>query len=123
MPNTTSTIANIVLKQSEDYELIITMDSTYTTTNKTYQAKVVKDFDGTSFTHSGSSVTSVSGTVAADNSAKTITVSFTAAQTQGFPNNFEGYWDLLEKDTTSGTKYTRQAEGEVDVLNSATPTF
>ncbi len=98
------------------------MDSSWVTTNKTWSANIVKDYDRTAFTHSGSSVNNLAMDVAGDNSAKTITLTLTAAQTQGFPDDFEGYWDIIEKDTTSGTKYTKQVEGEVIVWNSGTLT-
>lgn len=125
MPETSRTFANIELKQGEDYELVITMDSSWTVSNKTYSANIVKDYDRTAFTHSGSSVNNLAMTVAEDNSAKTLTLTLTAAQTQGFPDDFEGYWDLIERDTTSGSspgKYTKQVEGEVIVWNSGTLT-
>ena len=123
MPETSRTFANIELKQGEDYELVITMDSSWVTTNKTWAANIFKDYDRTSFTHSGSSVAIVAMDVAGDNSAKTITVTLTAAQTQGFPDDFEGYWDIIERDTTSGSspgKYTKEVEGEVIVWNAGT---
>ena len=47
MPETSRTFANLEIKQGEDYELTIAMDSGYTTANKTYRARIVKDFDGT----------------------------------------------------------------------------
>ena len=122
MPETSRTFANIELKQGEDYELVVTMDSSWVTTNKTWSANIVKDYDRTAFTHSGSSVNNLAMDVAGDNSAKTITLTLTAAQTQGFPDDFEGYWDIIEKDTTLGTKYTKQVEGEVIVWNSGTLT-
>ena len=122
MPETSRTFANIELKQGEDYELVIEMDSTWTNSNKSYSANIVKDYDRTTFTHAGSGVALLAMTVAEDNSAKTITLTLTAVQTQGFPDDFEGYWDLIEKDTSSGTKHTREVEGEVIVWNSGTLT-
>ena len=44
MPEASRTFANLELKQGEDYELVITMDSGYSTLNKSYQARIVKDF-------------------------------------------------------------------------------
>tara|TARA_Y100000310_G_scaffold306272_1_gene347241 strand:+ start:433 stop:816 length:384 start_codon:yes stop_codon:yes gene_type:complete len=121
MPESTRTFANIELKQGENYELVITMDSTWVTTNKTWSANIVKDTARTAFTHSGGSVNNLAMDVAGDNSAKTITLRLTAAQTQGFPDDFEGYWDILELDSGSG-EYTRQAEGEVIVWNQSSLT-
>ena len=207
MPEESRTFANLELKQGEDYELVITMDSGYSTLNKTYQAKIVKDFSGTTFASLGgtaafeamtvasadaNTITGVTtdspsaGTVfiftkashgfsAADtvslsgftelttlnglqtqiatvpnsesftlegvfrgsqttentggtvvnltgDTTPSITISLTAAQTEALPDDFEGYWDLLES-TSGGASYIRQAEGEVLVINSATSTF
>tara|TARA_R110002020_G_scaffold179227_3_gene372374 strand:- start:1004 stop:1642 length:639 start_codon:yes stop_codon:yes gene_type:complete len=207
MPETSRTFANLEIKQGEDYELTIAMDSGYTTANKTYRARIVKDFDGTTFASSGgtaafeamtigssdgNTMTGVTtdspsagtvfiftksshgfsagdtvslsgftelttlnglqtqiatvpnsesftldgvfrgsqttentgGTVTnlSGDSSASITVSLTAAETEALPDDFEGYWDLVEKDTSSGSaKYTRQAEGEVLVINVGTP--
>lgn len=121
MPETTRTFANIELKQGENYELIITMGSSWVTTNKKWSANIVKDTARTSFTHSSSPITNLAMDVAGDNTAKTITLSLTAAQTQGFPDDFEGYWDILELDIGT-SKYTRQAEGEVIVWNQSSLT-
>ena len=211
MPEASRTFANLELKQGEDYELVITMDSGYSTLNKSYQARIVKDFSGTTFQHlndagdgnettafeamtvasadantitgvttdspsagtvfiftktshgfsagdtvslsgftelttlnglqtqiatvpnsesftldgvfrgsqttenTGGTVTNLSGDTAAS-----ITVSLTAAETEALPDDFEGYWDLVEKDTSpTPDSYTRQAEGEVIVFNAA----
>ena len=121
MPETSRTFANIEIKQGEDYELVITMDSTWVTTNKSWQCRIVKDFSGTTFTSAdGAGQAYEEMTVAGDNSAKTITLSLTSAQTAGLPDDFEGYWDLVEKDTSpTPDSYTRQAEGEVIVFNAA----
>lgn len=208
MPEASRTFANLELKQGEDYELVITMDSGYSTLNKTYQAKIVKDFSGTTFASLGGTAafeamtvasadantltdvvtdapsagavftftkashglstgdtvslsgftqlttlnglqtqvlngdatdtftlegvfkgsqaqeTSTGGTVVnlTGDTTPSITISLTAAQTEALPDDFEGYWDLLES-TSGGASYIRQAEGEVLVINSATSTF
>ena len=207
MPEASRTFANLELKQGEDYELVITMDSGYSTLNKQYQARIVKDFSGTTFaslgetaafeamTHSTADANTLTNVTAAASGAgvvftftkashglstgdtvslsgftqlttlnglqtqvldgsqsgtftlegvfrgnqtsetsggtvvnlsgdisPSITVSLTAAQTQALPDDFEGYCELLEKDTSTG-KFVRQAEGEVIVINAATVTF
>lgn len=129
MPSTARTFANLELKQGEDYELTIDMDSSWSDTGCTYQARIVKDFSGTTFQHLNDAGTGTETsafeamTVVSDDtgSTNTLKVSLTAAQTDALPDDFEGYWDVLER--TSSGELTRQAEGEVIVFNSATPVF
>ena len=132
-PSQSKTYANVEMKQGEDYELILTMSSPWTSANKTYKSNIVKDFSGTSFTgpklDSGAwgsdTVTSVEfdSVVAAGTDGGTITLKMAGTKTQLFSDEFEGYWDLLEKDSTSGTVYIKQAQGEVSVDSTATVTW
>jgi hypothetical protein len=139
MPEATRSYANIEFLQGADYVLVITMDSGTAFTNKTYRATVVRDASGTDFTGSTSTgkleitetETSNVGqviTAGGGSSTPTITVKFYGTVTDDLPDDFEGYWDLVEKDVSSTTAghaaiYTRQMEGDVVVRNMATAPF
>ena len=122
-PSQSKTYANIEMKQGEDFELILTMSSPWTSASKTYSAKIVKDFAGGTFLYNGvtETVAAFDSVVASGTDGGTITLKIEAANTQKYPDSFEGYWDLIEKD--SNGNFIKQAQGEVSVDSTATPTF
>ncbi len=128
-PSQSKTYANVEMKQGEDYELTLTMASPWTSTGCTYAAKIVKDFSGTSFTGpvytsawvSGAATSVDFDSVAASGTdGGTIIIKMAGNKTQCFSDGFEGYWDLIEK---KSSVYVKQAQGEVSVDSTATPTF
>lgn len=122
-PSQSKTYANVEMKQGEDFELTLTMSSPWTSTQKTYSAKIVKDFSGTTFTYGGNAETiaAFDSVTASGTDGGTIILKIAGANTQKYPDSFEGYWDLLEKDNSGN--YVKQAQGEVSVDSTATPTF
>tara|TARA_R110002012_G_C11624810_1_gene609351 strand:- start:1416 stop:1832 length:417 start_codon:yes stop_codon:yes gene_type:complete len=127
MPETTKTYANIEVLQGADYEMTITLDSA--TTNKTYVMMVRKDFTGatdfggrnqtspfrteiyeTDDTDYGKLTATDSGTV------YTVKIKLYAAWTETLDDDFDGYWEIVEKDSSS---YSRIAQGEFYINNSA----
>ena len=127
MPTTTKTYANMEILQGADYEIIITLDSA--TTGKTYVMMVRKDFTGatdfggsnstspyrteiyeTDDTDYGKLTTSDSGT------DYTLVIDLYATWTKGLDDDFDGYWDIVEK---NGTSYSRIAQGEFYVNESS----
>ena len=113
--------------QGADYEITITLDSA--TTGKTYVMMVRKDFTGaTDF--GGRNATSPYrteiyetddanyGKLTATDSGTTYTVKVNlhAAWTETLDDDFDGYWEIVEKDSSS---YSRIAQGEFYINNSA----
>ena len=121
-PSQSKTYANVEMKQGEDFELTLTMASPWTATGCTYSAKIVKDFSGTTFNYGGvtETVAAFDSVAASGTDGGTIVLKIAGANTQKYPDSFEGYWDLIEK---KGGAYTKQAQGEVSVDSTATPTF
>ena len=130
-PSQSKTYANVEMKQGEDFELTLTMASPWTASQRSYQAKIVKDFSGTPFTGpkyadgDWGSVTITSSefnsVTASGTDGGTIVIKMLGSKTQCFSDGFEGYWDLIEKDNSGN--YVKQAQGEVSVDSTATPTF
>ena len=128
MPETTKTFANMEILQGADYEIIITLDSA--TNGKTYVMMVRKDFTGaTDFGGSNSGGAPYRTEIYETDDANygkltatdadttyTVKVNLHAAWTETLDDDFDGYWELVEK---SGTAYSRIAQGEFYINNSA----
>ena len=128
MPETTKTYANIEILQGADYQMVLTLDNA--TANKSYLMVVRKDYTGnvdfggsnsggapyrteifeTNQADTGKLTASDSGTT------YTVTIDLYAQWTETLDDDFDGYWELVEKDNTS---YSRIAQGEFHVNNSA----
>ena len=127
MPTTTKTYANIEVLQGVDYKMTLTLDNP--TTSKSYLMTIVKDYTGstdfggrnatspyrteiyeTDDTDYGKLTTSDSGT------DYTLVIDLYATWTKGLDDDFDGYWDIVEK---NGTSYSRIAQGEFYVNESA----
>ena len=151
MPETAKSYSNMEIIQGSDYELVITMDDTHEWNNKKYRVTIVKDFSGTDFAGSttagrlefGDAQVAVNGTITnstdsgignitiggttLDGSSRTggtITIKIDQAKTGALPDDFDGYWDILEASPISSpTEYTRQAQGEVYINTMATAPY
>jgi hypothetical protein len=128
---------DIELQQNADFSNVITFDDTHTMlSTMSYAAVIIKDYDHTSFTGpnkttgtdgtaSGSdvwasgSVTEVHFDVVADRSSNAVTLTLPAEAIQYFADDFEGYWDLVEKDSAGGGAYVRQIQGDVVISKGA----
>ena len=58
--------------------------------------------------------------VVADRSAGTITLTLPAEAIQYFEDDFEGYWDLVEKDDQAQDAWVRHIQGDVIISKGAT---
>jgi hypothetical protein len=132
MPETTKTFANMEILQGADYDLTVTLDSV--TDAKSYMVTISKDFtgatdfggrqngDGTSGSPYRTEVTETNqatvGKLLATDSGTTYTVvlSLYAQWTELLDDDFDGYWEMVEKNSTS---YSRIAQGEIYVSKSA----
>ena len=144
MPEASKSYANWEILQDADSDITVEFNTGHAIDDYEYKARIVKDFDGTTFAFgdagsidfieidqtSRSSAPSVNGvknygaiTFAPDpvtaSDTPVMTIKLFASQTKDFPDSFEGYWDLLELIPSTGA-YTRQAQGEIFVGNSAT---
>jgi len=112
---------DIQVIQDASFVNTITFDDEYDTGLYTYQAKIAKDTEGTSFAWGASTATSVAFVIAATDET-TLTLTLTAANTAKFADDFEGVWDLLSKKTQGG-EMVREMEGDVVVSPSVTAAF
>lgn len=138
---TNETYQDIQILQNHNFQNVITFDATHTMTNTmSYAAVISKDKSHTAFTGpskttgtngtrgnsdawQSASVTKIYFDVIADRSAKTVTLSLPAEATKLFTDDFEGVWDLVEKETsTNPDEYVRQIQGDVVVSASVTET-
>ena len=133
---------DIEILQSSDFTNVITFDSTHTmNTNKQFVGKIQKDFANSTFTGpqktganggvvgtqannnvwESATVTQTYFDVVASVSGNTVTLTLPAEATQYFTDDFEGVWELLEKDVTTAANpiYTRQIQGDVVISKSA----
>jgi len=130
---------DIEIQQASDFTNVITFDSTHTmNTNKQFVGKIQKDFANSTFTGPQKSnntvgtqanndnwetatVTQTYFDVVASVSGNTVTLTLPAEATQYFTDDFEGVWELLEKDVTTAANpiYTRQIQGDVVISKSA----
>jgi|TARA_Y100000310_G_scaffold172945_2_gene173062 hypothetical protein len=145
MPEASKSYANWEILQDADSDISIQFNDEYPIDNYTYKARIVKDFDATTFalgsagsidyieitqsavTAAPSSGVQVYGAITksggdgSSGATPILTVTLYAIQTKEMPNSFEGKWDLLELDDSGG--YIRQTQGDVIVNNSATERF
>ena len=78
---------------------------------------IAKDNKGTSFAHGDITVTKINFTIVKKDDDE-ITISLTPAQTRGFPDDFEGVWDLYSAPDADTAKRVRQVQGDVVVSPS-----
>lgn len=128
---------DLELQQNSDFSATISFDTTHTmSSTMSYAAVIIKDYDHTSFTGpskttgtngtaSGSdvwesgSVNQVYFDIVADRSANSVVITLPAEAIQYFADDFEGYWDLVEKDSAGGGAYIRQIQGDVVISKGA----
>lgn len=128
---------DLELQQNSDFSATIEFDDTHTmSSTMSYAAVIVTDYDHTSFTGpnkttgtdgtaSGSdvwesgTVTEVHFDVVADRNANSVVITLPAEAIQYFADDFEGYWDLVEKDSAGGDAYIRQIQGDVVISKGA----
>ena len=130
--------ADIELQQNADFQMTITLDSSHTmTSNHKYAAVIVKDYKHSSFTGPGKSQ-GTDGTAAsndvwasgsqnevhfdivADRGDGTVVLTLPAAAIQYFDDDFEGHWDLVEKDDQAADAWVRHIQGDVYISKAAT---
>tara|TARA_R100000152_G_C6652083_1_gene93407 strand:+ start:75 stop:542 length:468 start_codon:yes stop_codon:yes gene_type:complete len=130
---------DIELQQNADFTNVITLDSSYTmTSDMKYAAVIVKDYKHSAFTGPGKTGNGVNGTpadndqwasgnqnevhfdVVANRAAKTITLTLPAEAIQHFNDDFEGHWDLVEKNDLTNDKWVRHIQGDVIISKGAT---
>ena len=134
MPETTKTYANIEILQGADYEITVTLDAN--TNDKSYMVTICKDYTGaTDFAGStdgnGTSAdpyrTQITennvanrGKLVTSDGTKTVQLKLYAQWTQLLPDDFDGYWEMVERDaTTTPDSYSRIAQGEVYISKTA----
>ena len=134
---------DIEIQQNADFQNVITLDSSFTMdSDHKYAAIIVTDYDNSTFTGpdkttgtdgiSGSSDAWSSGSVdevyfdvVADISAGTITLTLPSEASQYFSDDFEGHWDLVEKDEQSPpanvtqNAWVRHIQGDVIISKGA----
>ena len=133
------TYQDIQILQGHNFENIVTFDSTHVmSATMSYVAIIVKDKSRSTFTgpkkttgtlgtrggsdawQSNNSITAIHCDIVADRSENTVNIKLPAEATQHFTDSFEGYWELLEKDTsTDPDTYVRQIQGDVVISNAA----
>jgi len=148
MPETTKTYANMEILQGADYELIVTLDAPtrfydnsgnlIDNAGKSYMVTICKDYtgatnfdgstdgDGTSSNPYRTQITENNvanrGKLVATDSGTTYTVTLYlyAQWTQLLSDDFDGYWEMVERDTsTTPHSYSRIAQGEVYISKTA----
>jgi len=134
MPETTKTYANIEILQGVDYVMTLTLDDT--TNNKTYLMVVTKDFtgdtsfggmnggDGTSSSPYRTEITETNdanvGQLVVSDGTKTIDIKLYAVWTESLDDNFDGRWEIVERNTTpTPDAYSRIAQGDFYIDNSS----
>ena len=137
MPETTKTYANIEILQGADYQMTLTLDAA--TASKSYLMTIRKDFtgdtsfggmnggDGTSGSPYRTEIYETADTsygllTAADSGTTyTVVIDIYATWTDSLDNDFDGKWEMIEEDTsTSPDSFTRIAQGDIYVNNTAT---
>jgi len=133
---------DIEIQQGADFKNVITFEASHgMDTDKQFVGKIQKDFANSSFT--GPQKTNanggVVGTQANDNvwesatvtqiyfdlvasvTGNSVTLTLPAEATQYFTDDFEGVWELSEKDVTTAQNpiYTRHIQGDVIISKSA----
>ena len=121
---------DIQILQNHDFSVQISFDDLNIRSTDSFAAVIAKDKEHSTFTGpnlSGGSYSSsdamnvVELEIEADQSADTVTISLPAEATQYFTDDFEGVWDLVQKDASGeDVVYTRQVQGDVVVSAGAT---
>tara|TARA_R100000005_G_C4986207_1_gene194506 strand:- start:439 stop:864 length:426 start_codon:yes stop_codon:yes gene_type:complete len=130
MPETSKTYANIEILQGADYEITVTLDNN--TDSKSYMVTIVRDYtgstdfggrehgDGTSANPYRTEITETNvatiGQLVTSNGTATVQLKLYAQWTETLDDDFDGFWEMVEKD---GTSYSRIAQGEIYVNNSS----
>jgi len=142
MPEASKSYANWEILQDADSDITVQFNDEYPIDDYTYKARIVKDFDATSFAFGAAgsidfieidqtsrssapssgvknygAITKAGGD-GSSGATPVMTVKLFANQTKDFPDSFEGYWDLLELDDSGN--FIRQTQGEIFVDNSTT---
>ena len=115
------------------------LDSTYGSAGKGYMLTICKDFTGaTDFSGSNSGgapyrteihetnddnygkLTATDSNGIATDSVHTIKINLYAVWTESLPDDFDGYWELVERDRSkTPDAYARIAQGEIYISKSA----
>ena len=113
--------SNIELFQGEDFEMTVDLssDASYSMLDgasppvqKTFKAYLAADYD--------TATTRVAFTISdIDTSLETMKLKLSKDQTQSLSDDFDGYWDLMEKDAFTST-YTRLLQGEAKIFPQVT---
>ena len=143
MPEASKSYANWEILQDADSDITVQFNDEYPIDDYTYKARIVKEFDGTTFvfgdegsidyieidqtdrtaapSDGGGQIYGVITKAGGDGesgSTPVMTIKLYARQTKRLPDSFEGYWDLLELDDSGN--FIRQTQGEIFVDNSTT---
>ena len=130
---------DIEIQQGADFENVITFETSHgMDTDKQFVGKIQKDFANSTFTGPQKSNNTVGTQANNDNwesatvtqiyfdfvasvSGNTVTLTLPAEATQYFTDDFEGVWELSEKDVTTAANpiNTRHIQGDVVISKSA----
>ena len=130
---------DIEIQQGADFENVITFETSHgMDTDKQFVGKIQKDFANSTFTGpqksnntvgtqanndnwESATVTQIYFDLVASVSGNTETLTLPAEATQYFTDDFEGVWELSEKDVTTAANpiYTRHIQGDVVISKSA----
>ena len=131
---------DIEIQQGADFENVITFETSHgMDTDKQFVGKIQKDFANSTFTGpqksnntvgtqanndswvENSNITEIQFDLVASVSGRTVTLTLPAEATQYFTDDFEGVWELSEKDVTTAANpiYTRHIQGDVVISKSA----
>ena len=130
---------DIEIQQGADFENVITFETSHgMDTDKQFVGKIQKDFANSTFTGpqksnntvgtqanndnwESATVTQIYFDLVASVSGNTVTLTLPAEATQYFTDDFEGVWELVEKDVAVAANpiYTRHIQGDVVISKSA----
>ena len=106
--------SNIEIFQGEDFEMTVDLsaDTAYSFTNKTFKAFLAADYKA--------ATTRVEFAISGiDASAKTMKLKLTKDQTQSLADDFDGFWDIMSKDSST-SEHQRLLQGEAKVFPQIT---
>lgn len=113
---------NIELYQGENFEMTVDFsgDSSYSMLGSSNTPKVYKAFLVDEYSTASASRTAI--TVSDINTGeKTLKLSMAQDLTQALADDFDGYWDIMEKDVDeTPDKFTRLLQGEAKVFPQIT---
>jgi len=130
---------DIEIQQGADFENVITFEASHgMDTDKQFVGKIQKDFANSTFTGpqksnntvgtqanndnwESATVTQIYFDLVASVTGNSVTLTLPAEATQYFTDDFEGVWELSEKDVTTAANpiYTRHIQGDVIISKSA----